>query len=216
MFKIKRSHALLLSCIIALSGCVEKKVSDKSLVVEAESGIRGSDVLVSTDGDIVYITPKTNYEDWSTPGDTFRIVTYTVAFPDTGCYNLYARVRVGKETKKDDSFFVGKGFGMKDLARESWILVNELGYWAFNENIEVGDSAASSGIEGWRWINVTQGFCKATEADSIFCINDGDWTKTFQVSTREDGLWIDKFVFGKVGLTFTAETLDNVLPDGKQ
>lgn len=200
--------------IIAICGIVmqpisaQRKYGNKPVVVEAESGKPGRDVQILSDGNIKYVTPKTNYTDWSVPKDTDSMVSYSVTFNEPGYYMLYAHVRVGKEPREDDSFFAGKGFGIKEIKKENWILVNELYSWGYTDKTSVVDSAGTAGGEVWKWINVSKGFCAPAIAKSCFFVEKANSTKIFQIATREDGLWIDKFVFGKVGLTFTVDELN--------
>ena len=61
------------------------------------------------------------------PGDTSRMITYQVTFRYSGHYNLFARVNLGSGGYSDDSFFVGKGFGVKNETPGSdWVLINGL------------------------------------------------------------------------------------------
>ena len=65
------------------------------VIVEAESGVRGSNFPVLQDGSITYVAVATNLISGGAPGDTSRMITYQVPFADSGKYNLFARVRVG-------------------------------------------------------------------------------------------------------------------------
>ena len=57
-------------------------------------------------------------------GDTSRVITYQLQFPDSGSYNLYARVRVDSGMGR---FFYANGFGIKNAALNSdWVAVNGL------------------------------------------------------------------------------------------
>ena len=64
----------------------------------------------------------------------------------------------------------------------------------------------------WKWVKLSAfdggeppvaGFVVAARQRS---------TQTFQVAGREDGLWLDKFAFGRQGVFFTVFDLDNGLP----
>lgn len=199
---------ILLMCICTTSSQIQTSKCQKPVVVEAESGKLSKDVAISNEGKISYIFPKTNWESWEVPCDSNSIITYTIKFKKPGYYNLYARVKVGATPRKDDSFFAAKGFGLKEIKKENWICVNELYSWGYTskDSIVAKTGIAEGGV--WKWINVTQGFCTQTESNRFFYITKANQTVTFQVATREDGLFIDKFAFGLVGCEFTVAQLD--------
>ena len=64
----------------------------KPVIVEAESGNLGSNYPVLQSGGVTYVSVKTNLINAGNPGDTSRMITYQVTFPDSGSYNLFARV----------------------------------------------------------------------------------------------------------------------------
>lgn len=178
------------------------------VVVEAESGKLSKDVEIQKEGKISYISPKSNWESWDIPRDSNSMITYQIRFKTPGYYNLYARVKVGSTPRKDDSFFVAKGFGLKEIKKENWICVNELYSWGFTGKDSIVSKAGTVGEGVWKWINVTQGFCTPAEANHIFYISKANQTITFQIATREDGLLIDKLAFGIVGYKYTVAQLD--------
>src|SRR6185312_9658309 len=85
-----------------------------------------------------------------------------------------------------------------------WVLVNGLGARGFNNSADVvtGGGALGSGV--WKWINLSQ----FTGQAGGFTVSAGSLTQTFQIGAREDGLDMDKFVFGTTGTPFTVSNLD--------
>ena len=93
---------------------------------------------------------------------------------------------------------------MQDSA---WFRVNGLasaGYTAADAIVEGGGSA-QSGI--WKWINLSQ-FAEG-EGSKSFVVTEDSLTRIFQVGARENGLYMDKFVFGKTGRYYTVDILMN-------
>ncbi len=184
-------------------------LGDTAIIVEAESGKLGSGFSVLQDGAINYITPKANYTGQSGPGDTSRMIIYQITFKDSGNYNLFAHVYVGSGGFNDDSFFAGTGFGEKnDTLASDWIMVNGLAGVGFTGPTDVVDAAGTAGSQVWKWVNITKSFFPDKNA---FGVSIGNLTKTFQIGSREDGLNIDKFAFGKSYLYFTVDILDKGL-----
>ena len=106
---------------------IDVNASKKPIIVEAESGTLGSNFLVKNENTTDYVTAKNNNTLY-VPGDSSRVATYQVTFPDSGHYNLFARVRVGSGNFNDDSFFYGHGFGVKnDTLGTDWTFINGLG-----------------------------------------------------------------------------------------
>jgi uncharacterized repeat protein (TIGR03803 family) len=145
------------------------------------------------------------------PGGNGRVATYSVTFPAAGSYFLYARVYVGAGTFNDDSFFYAASFGAKSATNGSeWITVNGLagGSVGFTNSTDVvtgGGSGPGSGA--WKWINVSQ--YNDLEAGVSFTVTEGSLTQTFQVGGREDGLYLDKLVFGPSDVALTVSNLDS-------
>ncbi len=190
---------------------VDVNASKEAVIVEAESGMLGSNYSILQDGSVTYITPESNYTGLTGPGDTSRVATYQVTFPDSGYYNLFARLRVGPNGYNDDSFFYGKGFGVKnDTASTDWVFINGLASAGFSDSASVVDGPGTLGNGVWKWVNVTKNSYQGTPGDSFYVSMDS-LTRTFQIGSREDGLDIDKFAFGKSNLYFTVHDLDSVL-----
>ncbi|MEM6645878.1 MAG: endo-1,4-beta-xylanase [Bacteroidota bacterium] len=179
---------------------------DHPTIVEAESGVLGSDFAIETDGDVTYIAIQTD-GDGDAPGDSSRVATYEVTFPEAQIHNLFARVRVGPGASSDDSFFYANRFGEKDPADEAdWILVERLRRAGFTE---LGDPVREKGTAGngvWKWVNLSRN--DFGEAPEDFSVPLRRLTRTFQIGGREDGLEIDKFAFVNPSLFYTVEDLD--------
>jgi hypothetical protein len=173
-----------------------------SVTFEAESGVLGADfAYIGTDPN--YITITTN-STASNPGSAARVASYTVTFPSAGTYELYARIRVGSSSYDDDSMFYGNGFGTKSPTLNSdWILANNLADKGFTNSSDVVTGGGTAGWQVWKWINLTQ-----FTSQGGFTVSDVNLTQTFQIGGREDGLDIDKFVFGISTNIFTVEDLD--------
>jgi hypothetical protein len=176
--------------------------SDTSVTFEAQSGVLGADfAYIDTDPNYITITSNSTA---SNPGSTARVASYTVTFPSAGTYELYARVRVGSGAYNDDSMFYANGFGTKSPTLDSdWILVNNLASAGFTNSSDVVTGGGTAGTEVWKWINLSQ-----YTSQGGFTVSEGNLTQTFQIGGREDGLDIDKFVFGISTNTFTVEDLD--------
>jgi endo-1,4-beta-xylanase len=181
------------------------------VIVEAESGLRGSNFPARQDRNVTYVSVKTNGTGYS-PGDTTRMITYQVAFQDSGSYDFYVRLRVGPNGFDDDSFFYGNGFGAKNAnSSVDWVLVNGLGSGGFSDSTAVIEGPGPLGSNVWKWVNLTKNGYQSAPGKP-FHVGLDNLVKTFQIGGREDGLDIDKFVFGKSNLYFTVGMLDNGLP----
>ena len=160
-----------------------------------------------------YISITTDMEETSGgslyPG-TNRTAVYQVTFPDTGMYDLFVHLYVGSGTFNDDSFFKSK-FGSKDPNNpDDWYRVNGMASAGFNSPDAIVREAGGLGSEQWKWVCVSRnGFGDST----VYAFDvQGDLTKIFSLGARENGLWIDKFAFGKSNLYFSVENLDNGEP----
>lgn len=194
---------------------VDANANKEPVVVEAESGVLGSNYTIVQDNadSLTYITPKNTYTGTTSPGDTTRIATYQVTFPDTGYYNLFVRVRVGSGAYNSDSFFYGKGFGVKnDTTSNDWVMINGLASSGFSNSNDIVDGPGTLGTQVWKWVNVTKNFHYDQSVDSFYVGNADSLTQTFQIASRESGLDIDKIAFGTTRLYFTVGDLDNGLP----
>ena len=187
----------------------------KPVVVEAESASIGSNYAVLTDGDVSYVAPNANYTGSSYPEGAESVVTFQVTFQSAGTYQLFIRMRVGANGFNDDSYFSAKGFGDKNLTDGAdWVMINGLASAGFTENSSVVDETGSAGSQVWKWVNISNNFYGTSE--SVFSVEESELTKTFQIGSREDGLEFDKIAFGKAGLYFTVEALDNELEGSEE
>jgi endo-1,4-beta-xylanase len=178
-------------------------------IVEAESGLHGSNLPVLTGGGVTYTSVSTNTINSASPGDSSRVITYHVTFPDSGRYDLFARVRVGSNGYDDDSFFYGNGFGFKnDTASSDWITVNGLASAGFSDPSAVVAGPGSLGTGVWKWVNFKNAY-QGTMGQP-FKVHIDSLDQTFQIGGREDGFDVDKLAFGKTWMNFTVQDLDSV------
>ncbi|MEZ2336401.1 glycoside hydrolase family 98 domain-containing protein [Mucilaginibacter sp. RCC_168] len=186
------------------------KVSKKAaVVVQAESGKLGTDWSVVT-SDVSYITSKTDLLNSAYPGDSSKVATYQVTFDKPGSYDLYAKIWVGTGAANDDSFYYGQSFGIKNPFADNsdWITANNLagkGYIAQGDTVKADGTAGNS---TWKWINLS-GF-NGGDTPVTFTVQQNALTQTFQIGSRENGLQIDKFVFGASDQRFTVLELDSL------
>jgi endo-1,4-beta-xylanase len=182
----------------------------KTDVIEAESGAIGTDFTV-WDEDTNYVSTQVQNTAFN-PGSLRRVITYEITFPDTGTFNFYARVRVGPDGFNDDSFFFGNGFGIKDtISDEEWILMNNLAAAGFADSADVVYDPGGLGNGVWKWLNLTRNRYTG-DSSGAFIVEPDSLTKIFQIGTRENGLNIDKFAFGRADLYYTVWALDNEGP----
>jgi hypothetical protein len=198
-----RKFAALIKALIIASAFSARA---DSVTFEAEAGTLGADFAVSNSSP-AFITITSN-SSANNPGSAARVATYTVNFPVAGTYQLYARLLVGPGGVNDDSLFYANGFGNKSpTTTTDWILVNNLANVGFTSGTDVVTGGGSVGMQVWKWINLSQ-----FAPGPTFTVNAGNLTQTFQIGAREDGLQMDKFVFGTAGYTFTVSDLDSGAP----
>lgn len=180
-----------------------KTLAADLVTFEAESGALGADFAV-VNGNPSFISTTVNGAT-NNPSSATRVASYTVNFPVAGSYQLYARLRVGAGTFNDDSMFYAVSFGNKSptLAAD-WIFVNGLAAVGFSNTADVVTGGGTLGSGMWKWLNLSQ-FTSQTG----FTVTAGNLTQTFQIASREDGLDLDKFVFGTTGTSFTVGDLDS-------
>ncbi|HET7624136.1 MAG TPA: LamG-like jellyroll fold domain-containing protein [Verrucomicrobiae bacterium] len=203
--------AIIVSASIFLCAVVQNARA-ASVTFEAENGALGSDFTNGTDGAVQYISISTDTVNTGNPGNANRMASYTVTFPAAGTYNLYARILVGPGGFNDDSLFYANGFGTKSpTADGDWLTVNGLasGGDALSAEVVTNNGTAGTGI--WKWVNLSQfnPSNSGTETPIKFTVGAGNLTQTFQIGARENGLEIDKFVFGTADYIFTVSDLDN-------
>ncbi|GAB3823276.1 endo-1,4-beta-xylanase [Hymenobacter jeollabukensis] len=208
---MNRNTTLLLGLLGLLSlGTQTAQAQNAPVIQQAEGGTLGTDWLSQTASGVQYVTiTPTATINAQNPGTAARVINYSVTFPGAGSYDLYARVRVGPAGANDDSFYYANGFGTKLPADDTnWITVNNLnavGYASTAGNVAV-DGAGGAGTGVWKWLNLSK--FNGGEAPVSFTVAAGALTQTFQLGAREDGLDIDKLVFGQTGIYFTPAQLD--------
>ena len=167
--------------------------------IEAESGALGSDFSESIQTGVTAITISPSGSGYN-PGGDARVASYSITFPAADSYQLYARLYVGSGTWGDDSFFYANSLGRKSSTTDSdWYMINGLASAGFTESDDdVPAESGSAGSEVWKWVKWS----------TLFSVNAGDLTQTFQIGGREDGLYLDCFVFAPAGVTLTVAELD--------
>ncbi|MCK4297304.1 MAG: endo-1,4-beta-xylanase [Candidatus Marinimicrobia bacterium] len=195
---------------------VEQELASRNpIIVETESGIIGSefDSLQTEDGSIQYISISTDYNQTTGasdhPGEN-RTVSYEIKFPDTGTYDLFARLRVGAAGYNDDSFFYGNGFGGKNAETPAdWIMVNGLQEAGFTSPNAVVREQGGLGNGMWKWVNLSRNGFQSGNFLQFSVDFPDSLTKIFVIGARENGFDLDKFVFGRSELYFTVTNLDS-------
>ena len=184
----------------------DPNASKRPLIVEGESGVSGSNFPTLQESSVTYVDVSTNSVNTGNPGDTSRMITYQVQFPDSGTYNLFARVRVDSG---NGDFFYGNGFGLKnDTTSSDWIAVSGLDSAGFSDPTYFVDGPGTVGAGVWKWINLTRNAYQGATGNP-FVVSIDSLTRVFQIGGGSQGLDIDKFAFGKSHLHFTVSNLDN-------
>jgi hypothetical protein len=198
------SAALLAAFAIAAGNAQAALVT-----LEAESAVAGVEWSQGADGSVTFVSPTTTTAG-EFPGSSARVITFTVTFPEPGMYDLYGRVRVGPEGANDDSLFYANGFGTKSpTTGADWIRINNLVSGGQTNTNDVVTGVGNAGILVWKWVNLSQFANGIGETPITFTVPAGSLTQTFQIGAREDGLALDKFVFGTTGTAFTVAELDS-------
>ncbi len=193
---------------------------NEPVIVEAESGTLGSDYEILTDGDVTYIAPKTDLINGSNPGDASKVASYTFNFTDSGTYKLFVRVRVGADAGNDDSYFYANGFGTKNPAMDDdWITCNQQGASGYTIPDDVVEGTGDAGTEIWKWVSFSD--YAGYEEPITFRVELGELSKIFEIGSREDGFDIDKIAFGRQGIYYTVNNLNNgeagsIFPPGEE
>ncbi len=183
-------------------------LAQNSITQQAELGSAGTEWLTLPDASTaIYVTPATT-GGGNNPATPNRVITYTITFPQAGTYHLFVRMRINSGGANDDSFFYGNGFGTKSPSNDNdWITSNGLYAAGYNTSTDVvgGEGQAPNGV--WKWLNLSK--FDGGEPPISFVVPAGSLTQTFQIGAREDGLDIDKIVFGLSHLYYTVSNLDN-------
>ena len=186
---------------------VDPNASKRPVIVEAESGVRGSNFPILQESGVTYVDVNSNSVNTGNPGDTSRVISYLVQFADSGSYNLYARVRVDSSASTG-SFFYGNGFGVKnDILNSDWIAVNGLATGGFSDPAAFVDGPGKLGTGVWKWVNLTKNAYQGAKGNP-FVVSRDSLRMSLQIGGGNQGLDIDKFAFGKSGLHFTVGNLD--------
>ena len=188
--------------------------TDLPIVIEAENadslGIEFSVIDTQYIEVLTDMTESTGNENF--PGKN-RVCSYSVSFPDTGTYDLFAKIYVSSGSLNDDSFFYGNGLGEKDPENdEDWVIVDGLasaGFWNEDDVVRIEGAV---GCNGYKWVNLSRNNYSG-ETPFIYIIDSlSELTQTFMIGGREDGLIIDKLAFGKSELFFTVSNLEKITP----
>lgn len=154
------------------------------IMIQADSGVMGSGYTVATDGGVRYAQVTSNFINANSPASAERVFTFTITFPDSGRYDLYARIKVGSLSDNDDSFFYGRGFGVKDhMNNDNRLIVNQLHIRGFtsSDDIITGEGYITTGV--WKWINLYE--FTGSGIPVTFDVDIKSLTQTFQVAGRE-------------------------------
>jgi endo-1,4-beta-xylanase len=171
------------------------------VIVEAESGALGANIVPGTLDDVTYVTTNLNGVD-NPPVN--RRVTHAVTFPAGGNYDLYARIRIGPGGGDDDSWYFANGFGNTT----NWVLYNTGGggFTGPGDTVVVGGGA---GTQVWKWVRLTNHPGRSGGYGiNAWVVPADNLTQTFTWGTREDGLFMDKIAFGPAGTCYTVAELD--------
>jgi endo-1,4-beta-xylanase len=197
----------ILTVIIAFFLVSKTQAQNIPVILQAEFGALGSDFRIIDTLGIKAVTIKTDLVNSAYPGNTKRIITFTATFPDSGTYELYARILTGPGTFNDDSYFYGNGFGTKNSTLGTdWLRANGLAGVGYSGIYDVVNGGGAQGSGIWKWINMSKYAGDGTPIS--FRVELGALTKTFQIGARENGLYFDKFAFGRKGLYFTVSNLN--------
>lgn len=200
--------ALVRACLFA-SIPITSLAQTEPVIVEAESGMLGANIATGVDGAVTFITTTVNR---TTPPTAPHIATYTVTFPGAGNYELYARYSVGMggpttDGPNDDSWYFGQGFGEKVPEQGAqWALQNESNT-GFTNPASTVLNGGNAGVNVFKWVKIT-----GSQGPATWTVPAGALTQIFQFGTREDGMRMDKFAFGRAGVCYTVANLNEVQP----
>lgn len=180
--------------------------SNEPIVLEAENAVQGADFALGSDGSVSYVYPKTTNTNLF-PSSVDKVLTFTITFPESGVYELYARLRVGTGGYNDDSFFFGKTFGtLSATLADSWGYINGIAGVGYTADNDVVSYQGSAGNQVWKWLNISK-YLNNTSPHT-FTITAPNTTYTFQIGSREDGLDIDKIAFCNTNLQYSVRNLN--------
>lgn len=181
--------------------------TNTAIIAEAENATLGSTFVSTTADGVTYIAPSANFTG-TVPDSEDTIATFSVIFPEAGDYELYARIYVEAGGADDDSMIVSTSFGNTATGdSDSWTLANGLWNLGYADPDSLILSSGTTATESWKWIRVS-----SSSGLGLLTVPTGQLSQTYRISSREDGLRIDKLAFGRLRVTFTPDQLDNNLP----
>jgi len=197
------TRGALLRAVLLASVPVATYAQTQAVYLEAEdpAAVLGSAMLVGTDGTTGYV--ETSIDNTAAPSAdnaAEKVNTYTITFPEAGSYELFARYYIGPGGANDDSWYYGQGFGNNT----GWTLVNS-GNIGFNQPGQTVYPGGTVGANQWRWAKLTGA---AGALPAVWTVEPGQLTVTFNWATRENGMRMDKFAFGRLGSWYTVNDLD--------
>ena len=202
---MKRSNALWRACLIA-SVPIAAFAQTEPVIVEAEdpNATRGTTMIIGTDGPVTFV--ETSLDDTNPPAAPGtgnypqKVGIYTITFPAPGNYELYARYLVGPNGANDDSWYFGRGFNNNT----SWPRVNTPTV-GFNQPGQTVYTGGTVNTPVFRWTKVVE---EGQTNPIVWTVPAGALTQTFYWATRENGMRMDKFAFGRQGSWYTVNDLD--------
>lgn len=197
---MKLTASALLRALLLASVPIGAVAQTQPVIIEAETGTFGENLVIGTAGDVTYVTTNLN---GTTPPTAGRIATYSVTFPAAGNYELYARYLVGPNAANDDSWYFGQGFGVKTPeVGAQWALQNEAGSGFTNPAATVVPGG-TTGSNVFKWVKLT-----GSQGPAAWVVPADGLTQTFQWGSREDGMQMDKLAFGRAGVCYTVTNLN--------
>jgi endo-1,4-beta-xylanase len=201
---MKISMRALLSAALLAAMPLAAMAQTEPVIVEAESGTLGTSVTTGTLEGATYVTAAVNITTGPTGASDPRVSSYQITFPAAGDYELYARMRVGQGGGDDDSWYFGNGFGVTN----DWPLYNTSG-GGFTDPAATVLPDGPAGTQVFKWVRLTALPNRGGGlGPNAWTVPAGALTQTFYWSTREDGMFMDKFAFGRAGSCYTVANLD--------
>jgi endo-1,4-beta-xylanase len=200
---MKISARALISASLLAAMPFAAMAQTEPVIVEAESGTLGAGVMTGTLDGATYVTTIADLTTGPTGASDPRVTAHQITFPAAGDYVLYARMRVGPNASNDDSWYFGNGFGVTD----NWQLYNTAtgGFTAPTATV-LPDGPAGSQV--FKWVRISGIYNIGGIGPITWPVPAGSLTQTFYWSTREDGMYMDKFAFGRADVCYTVADLD--------
>lgn len=200
------ARGLILAACLLVPGLAHALV-DTALLVEAEDAALGAGLDIATEGGVTFIEPNANFTG-SFPTSSSTVATFSVTFAEAGDYEVYARIYVGPGGFSDDSLIAATSFGDIPVGSTTgWSMANGLASAGFAGAETIILATGNEGTETWKWIRLS-GYASV----GVLTVPAGQLTQTYRLSSREDGLRIDKLAFGPLRVTFTVGQIENGLP----